>query len=90
MQRIASDAAMTSGYNKCMSDSVVTVDPQILGGTPCFTGTLVPIASLFEHLESGYSLDAYLAQFPRVRREQAIALLESAKQMVATVVTPAR
>lgn len=84
IKRISQDERTTADYNRGMSDAIVNVDPEILGGTPCFTGTRVPIASLFEHLESGYSLDAYLAQFPRVRREQAIALLESAKRMVAS------
>lgn len=53
-------------------------DPEILGGTPVFVGTRVPVRSLIEHLEAGYSLDQYLDNFPTVRREQAIAFLEEA------------
>lgn len=53
-------------------------DPEILGGTPVFVGTRVPVRSLIEHLESGYSLDEYLNDFPSVRREQAIAFLDAA------------
>jgi uncharacterized protein (DUF433 family) len=61
-----------------MPPSLVTVDPDIQGGTPCFTGTRVPVASLFDHLEGGYTIDYFLEQFPTVKREQAIALLEDA------------
>jgi uncharacterized protein (DUF433 family) len=48
-------------------------DPEILGGTPVFVGTRVPVRSLFAYLEGGESLDEFLRQFPSVRREQAIA-----------------
>jgi uncharacterized protein (DUF433 family) len=53
-------------------------DPEILGGTPVFVGTRVPIATLFDHLKAGDSLDVFLEDFPSVSREQAIALLEEA------------
>ena len=53
-------------------------DPEILGGTPVFVGTRVPVRSLIEYLESGYSLDEYLDNFPSVRREQAVLFLEEA------------
>ena len=61
-------------------DSIVVVDKQILGGVPCFAGTRVPVRSLFDHLEAGYTVDYFLAQFPTVRREQVLALLESASR----------
>lgn len=57
---------------------VVNVDPEILGGTPVFTGTRVPVKSLFDYVEAGDSLDEFLRQFPSVGREQAIAALELA------------
>jgi uncharacterized protein (DUF433 family) len=63
----------------CMSASVVSVNKNIQGGTPCFVGTRVPVASLFDHLEAGYTIDYFLSQFPSVTREQVIALLEEAK-----------
>jgi len=63
----------------CMSSSVVSVNKNIQGGTPCFAGTRVPVASLFDHLEAGYTIDYFLTQFPSVTREQAVALLEEAK-----------
>jgi len=62
-----------------MAASVVSVNKNIQGGTPCFAGTRVPVASLFDHLETGYTIDDFLSQFPSVTREQAIALLEEAK-----------
>ncbi len=52
---------------------VVHSDPEILGGTPVFVGTRVPVQSLFDYLEGGETLDDFLRQFPSVRREQAIA-----------------
>jgi uncharacterized protein (DUF433 family) len=55
-------------------------DPEILGGTPVFTGTRVPVQSLFDHLEAGDSIDDFLEGFPGVTREQVIALLEESKQ----------
>ncbi len=55
-------------------------DPEILGGTPVFTGTRVPVRSLFDYLEGGESLDEFLRQFPSVKREQAVAALDAARE----------
>jgi uncharacterized protein (DUF433 family) len=60
--------------------SVVTQDPEILGGEPVFTGTRVPVKSLFDHLEAGDSIEDFLEGFPSVKREQVIALLEEARE----------
>jgi uncharacterized protein (DUF433 family) len=49
---------------------------------PCFQGTRVPFKSLIDYLESGYSLDEFLRQFPSVTREQAVQVLEEAKDSV--------
>lgn len=57
-------------------------NPKILGGTPCFAGTRVPVASLFDHLRGGYTVDYFLAQFPTVAREQVEAVLDLAKARV--------
>ena len=62
---------------------VVHRDPEILGGTPVFMGTRVPVKILFDYLEAGDSLEVFLDQFPSVRREQAIAALELAREVVA-------
>ena len=54
-------------------------DPDILGGTPVFTGTRVPVQTLLDYLEAGDPLDEFLDGFPTVRREQAVTFLELAK-----------
>lgn len=61
---------------------VIHRDPEIMSGTPVFVGTRVPVYNLFDYLEAGDSLDQFLASFPSVRREQAIAALELAKEAV--------
>ena len=60
-------------------NQIVHSDPDILGGTPVFVGTRVPVQSLFDHLEGGDTLDEFLHQFPSVKREQAIAALDLAR-----------
>lgn len=62
-----------------MSLSVILVDREIQGGAPVFAGTRVPVKNLFDYLESGDSLDAFLEQFPSVSRSMAIAALEEAR-----------
>ena len=59
--------------------SVVHSDPDILGGTPVFVGTRVPVQALIDYFEGGHSLEEFLDDFPTVTREQAIATLEQAK-----------
>ena len=56
--------------------SVIHSDPEILAGTPVFIGTRVPVQSLFDHLEAGDSIDDFLEEFPSMKREQVIAVLE--------------
>ncbi len=68
---------------------VVHTDPGILGGTPVFVGTRVPVQSLFDYLEAGDTLDEFLRQFPSVKREQAIAALELARDALVTGARPA-
>jgi len=68
---------------------VVHSDPDILSGTPVFIGTRVPAQSLFDYLEGGDTLDEFLRQFPSVRREQAIAALDLARESVLTSARPA-
>jgi uncharacterized protein (DUF433 family) len=64
---------------------IVTVDPEIMSGTPCFAGTRVPARTLIDYLEAGDSLDDFLEDFPTVSREQTIAFLEEASdRMLAT------
>ena len=61
---------------------VVHSVPEILSGTPVFVGTRVPVQSLLDYLEAGDTLHEFLRQFPSVRREQAIAALELARESV--------
>jgi len=68
---------------------LVHSDPDILGGTPVFVGTRVPIKTLLDYLEAGDSLDEFLNHFPSVSREQAIAVLQLAKEMLIAYANPA-
>ena len=61
-----------------MSDRLIERNPDILGGTPVFAGTRVPVRILMEHLEAGNRLDDFLTDFPTVARSQAVAVLERA------------
>ena len=68
---------------------VVHSDPDILGGTPVFVGTRVPVTSLFDYLEGGDTLDEFRHQFPSVTRDQAIAALELARKTMLARARPA-
>lgn len=59
--------------------SVVRSDPEILGGTPVFVGTRVPVQALIDYIEAGHSLQEFLDDFPSVTRQVAVAALEQAK-----------
>ena len=65
---------------------VVQSDPQILGGTPVFAGTRVPLQNLIDFLEGGESIDDFLEGFPTVKREQAIAVIEAGKLKMLEIV----
>lgn len=64
-------------------------DPEILGGTPVFIGTRVPVKTLFDYLEAGDSLEVFLDEFPSVTRDQAVAALERAREVLALDANPA-
>lgn len=66
------------------SSRIVHSDPDILGGTPVFVGTRVPVRTLLDYLEAGDSLEIFLDHFPSVSREQAIAALELAKEIASS------
>jgi uncharacterized protein (DUF433 family) len=57
-------------------------NPEIMGGTTVFAGTRVPVQTFVEYLEAGDSLDEFLLDFPSVTRDQAVAVLELAKQLL--------
>jgi uncharacterized protein (DUF433 family) len=62
-----------------MTSPIVVRDPEILGGTPVFAGTRVPVKTLTDYLEAGDSIDAFLDDFPSVRRDQVVAFLNAAR-----------
>jgi uncharacterized protein (DUF433 family) len=72
-----------------MGKRLISVDPQIQGGTPVFAGTRVPIKNLFDYLEGGEPLDQFLADFPSVARDVAVAVLEQAREAVTPNAHPA-
>jgi uncharacterized protein (DUF433 family) len=72
-----------------MPNRVIHSDPEILSGAPVFIGTRVPVQSLFDYLEGGETLDEFLRQFPSVRREQAVAAIELARESVLAGARPA-
>jgi uncharacterized protein (DUF433 family) len=69
---------------------VIESRPDVLGGTPVFVGTRVPIQTLLDYLEGGHPLDEFLDDFPTVKREQAVALLEHAKVLLVASASPPR
>jgi uncharacterized protein (DUF433 family) len=62
-----------------IAEPVIVIDPEVMNGTPCFRGTRVPFKNLMDYLEGGHSLGEFLAQFPTVTHEMAVAALEEAK-----------
>jgi uncharacterized protein (DUF433 family) len=66
--------------------SIISASPNVMGGTPVFTGTRVPVQTLLDYLKAGESIDDFLDGFPTVNREQVVAFLEEAgKQLVSMV-----
>jgi uncharacterized protein (DUF433 family) len=63
-----------------MNASLVSRDPEIMSGGLCFTGTRVPVQNLFDYLEGRSSLEDFLEDFPSIRRDKAVAVLEAAKE----------
>jgi uncharacterized protein (DUF433 family) len=62
-----------------MDTPVISCNADVMGGTPVFSGTRVPVQTLLDYLEAGDSIDEFLAGFPSVNREQVISFLEQAK-----------
>ena len=72
-----------------MNRNHITIDPELLGGTPVFAGTRVPVKTLFDHLEAGDPLEVFLDDFPSVSRELAVAVLEEARAALVPDAHPA-
>ena len=66
------------------ASDLITVDPDVLGGTPVFQGTRVPVKTLFEYLEGNYTLDEFLECFPSVTRQMACQLLDRSELKAGT------
>ena len=67
-----------------MKRKIISADPEVMGGTPCFAGTRVPVQTLLDYLEAGDSIDEFLQGFPTVKRNQILLFLEKAtEQLVA-------
>ena len=67
-----------------MDESLVKCDPEIMSGALCFTGTRVPVKSLFDYLEGSSSLEEFLKDFPSVTQARAVAVLEAARENLDT------
>jgi uncharacterized protein (DUF433 family) len=65
-----------------MENRVINIDPEILGGTPVFFGTRVPVKNLFDYLETGESIVAFLEDFESVKKEQVIKVLEMSQKLI--------
>lgn len=67
-----------------MEVQVINIDPEILGGTPVFFGTRVPIKNLFDYLETGESIQTFLDDFDGVSKSQVVKLLEMSQKLIET------
>ena len=67
-----------------MEGRVINIDPEILGGTPVFHGTRVPIKNLFDYLETGETIDSFLEDFEGVKKEQVLKVLEMSQKLIET------
>jgi len=67
--------------NNGIMQEAITRDPEVMHGTPVFRGTRVPVQTLFDYIESGESLDEFLAGFPTISRELAVQVLEECKEL---------
>ena len=71
-----------------IASKLITVDPEILGGTPVFKGTRVPVKTLFDYLEDNYTLDEFIECFPSVTYQMACQMLESSESALLAPVAP--
>ena len=67
-----------------MENRVINIDPEILGGTPVFAGTRVPIKNLFDYLETGESIETFLDDFESVTKDQVVKILEMSQKLIET------
>jgi uncharacterized protein (DUF433 family) len=74
------DTSASAVHSMTLPTPLISSNPERLGGEPCFTGTRVPVRTLIDYIEGGHPLAEFLADFPSVSREHAIAVLEMARQ----------
>ena len=67
-----------------MLGKIINIDPEILGGTPVFSGTRVPVKNLFDYLEAGKSIDMFIEDFDTIKKEQILQLLEMTNKLLLT------
>ena len=67
-----------------MNNKIVNIDPEILGGTPVFNGTRVPVKNLFDYLEAGETIATFLDDFEGVSKQQVISILELSEKLLNT------
>ena len=67
-----------------MKGKIINIDPEILGGTPVFSGTRVPVKNLFDYLETGESIEDFLNDFDGVTKEQVVKILEISERLINT------
>jgi uncharacterized protein (DUF433 family) len=67
--------------------AIISSDPEVMGGTPVFTGTRVPVQTLLDYLEAGESIDDFLEGFPSVSRDQVVSFLEDAKNSLVETIS---
>lgn len=65
-----------------MNKQIITVSPEIMGGTPVFAGTRVPVQTFIDYIKAGESIDSFLEGFPSVKRDQLIAFLDEAEERI--------
>ena len=70
--------------------AIIQSDPEILGGTPVFSGTRVPFKNLIDYLERNHNIEEFLDSFPSVSREQVLASLDAAHKAVSALANPSR
>ena len=70
-------------------EPIITSNPMVMHGTPCFAGTRVAVQTFYDHLEAGYTIDGFLEQFPTVKRQQVVRLLELLRDDADRVAVPA-
>ena len=65
-----------------MPKQTISVSPEIMGGTPVFTGTRVPVQTLIDYIKAGESIESFLEGFPSVKKEQVLAFLDEARDLI--------